>query len=338
MEPVDIGLLQGFVSNQGDAWRYTLDEIARYLERVLSTASNVPEIPEPSSSPLAIAYQEIPLFLQELIGGIYLEMATLLGKRTAELHRALASETESPAFTPEPFTVFYQRSVYQSMQSLARKALQLLKKNLRHLPDDVKGQTERILNREKEIMDRFKVILKSKMTAMKIRIHGNYHLGRVLNTGNDFIIVDFEGEPVRSLSERRLKHSPLRDVAGMLRSFHYAAYGGLFHHASFRPADLPVLGPWAELWYRYVGGTFLRSYLETAGGAPFLPKDSEEIDILLNAFLLDKAMYELCYELNSRPEWIMIPLKGINSVLEIRGSASLIVEIQKSYPFGIPTP
>jgi maltose alpha-D-glucosyltransferase/alpha-amylase len=337
-EGMVVGLLQNFVPNQGDGWRYTLDEIARYLERVLSKATEVPRLPETVSSPLAMAYEEIPLLLQELIGGVYLEMANLLGKRTGQLHLALISESEDPAFVPEPFTALYQRSIYQSMQTQARRSLELLKKNLKALPKSVRGQAEVILKREKEIMDRFKAVLKRKITAMRTRIHGDFHLGQTLYTGNDFILIDFEGEPARPLSERRLKRSPLRDVAGMLRSFHYAAYSGLLHHVSRRPEDLTVLDPWAELWHHYVGGIFLRSYLDTAGDSAFLPKDPEEVDILLNAFLLNKAMYELGYELNNRPEWTVIPLRGIQYLLEIRGNAPLVVEIQKAYPSGIPSP
>jgi maltose alpha-D-glucosyltransferase / alpha-amylase len=337
-EPIVIGMLQSFVANQGDAWRYTLDEIARYLERVLSKASDVPLVLDPTLSPLGVAYQEIPLLMQELIGGVYLEMAILLGKRTAELHHALSSEVEDPSFAPEPFTALYQRSMFQSMHSLALRVLQLLKKNLRNLPENFKKDAEGVVNREKEIMDRLKTVLKARITGMRVRIHGDYHLGQVLYTGNDFIIIDFEGEPARPLSERRLKRSPLRDVSGMLRSFHYAAYTGLFHHTSVRREDLPTLRPWAELWPQYVGGAFLRSYLDTTGNAALLPKDSEGIDILLNAFLLNKAIYELGYELNNRPDWVMIPLKGILSILDIKGSASLFVEIQKAYPLGLPNP
>jgi len=337
-EPIVIGMLQSFVANQGDAWRYTLDEIARYFERILSKASDVPLVLDPAVSPLGVAYQEVPLLLQELIEGVYLEMATLMGKRTAELHHALSSEIEDPVFAPEPFTALYQRSMFQSMTSLARRVLQLLKKNLRNLQADAKKDAEGIVNREKEIMDRLKTVLKPIITGMRIRIHGDFHLGQLLYTGNDFIIIDFEGEPARPLSERQLKHSPFRDVAGMLRSFHYAAYTALFYHTSMRREDLPALKPWTELWAKYVGGVFLRSYLDAVGNATFLPQDSEGIDILLNAFLLNKAIYELGYELNNRPEWVMMSLKGILSILDIKGSASLFVEIQKAYPLGLPNP
>jgi len=153
---------------------------------------------------------------------------------------------------------------------------------------------------------------------VKIRIHGDYHLGQVLFTGNDFVIIDFEGEPARTLSERRIKRSPLRDVAGMIRSFHYAAYASLLKHASVRPEDIPRLETWIGLWYRYVGRTFLKSYLNTAGNASFIPKDREVLNLMLKAYLLEKAIYEIGYELNNRPDWIIIPLRGIKHLLEIK--------------------
>lgn len=337
-EPIFAGLLQGYVANQGDAWRYTLDEMTRYFERVLSKANVTSMPPEPSISPLGIAYQEIPPLVQDLIGGVYLEMASLLGKRTAELHRALSTDGEVPAFTPEPFTTLYQRSIFQSMQSQVRKTFHLLNGNVKNLPDPMKKEALGLLAREKEIVDRFRNLLKVKITGMKIRIHGDYHLGQVLYTGNDFIIADFEGERAKPMSERRLKRSPLRDVAGMLRSFHYAAHTGLFHHGAIRQEDLAFLEPWTELWHRYVGGVFLRSYFETVGDAPFLPKNSESMDILMNAFLLNKAVYELGYELNNRPDWLLIPLRGIQSILNFREGSPLIMEIQKAYPYGIPSP
>lgn len=337
-EPIAIGLLQGCVTHQGDAWKYTLDEITRYIERVLAKGESPLASLDPTLSPLGVAYQEIPIVFQELIGGVYLEMAALLGKRTAEMHRALSTETGNPAFDPEPFTMLHQRSTYQSMQSQTRRGLQLLRKNLQNLSVEAKEEAEVILDREKEILERMKAVLKQNRSGERIRTHGDYHLGQVLYTGGDFIIIDFEGEPARPLSDRRLKRSPLRDVAGMLRSFHYASFTGLRNHTSLRPDDQYTLEPWTELWHRYVGGVFLQSYLETAGEASFLPKDLQEMDVLLNAFLLNKAIYELSYELNSRPDWVLTPLKGIQSILDIQGNASLFVEIQRVYPTGLPNP
>jgi maltose alpha-D-glucosyltransferase/alpha-amylase len=316
-EPIVVGMLRAFVPNQGDAWVYTLDSVERYFERVLSKKSEIQEIPKAPTSLLKIDFHDIPMILQELIGGDYLEMATLLGKRTAELHLSLSSVKEDPDFAPENFSILYQRSIYQSMQSLTKRVFDLLRKNLKTLPDNVRDEAHEVLGSEKEIMDRFNnALLKKKIPAVKIRIHGDYHLGQVLYTGNDFIIIDFEGEPERSLSERRLKKSPIIDVAGMIRSFHYAAYTSLFKHVLFRPEDITGLEPWVDLWYAYVGGIFLRSYLDTAKDAPFVPKDMEDLETILKIFLLEKAIYEVGYELNNRPDWVIIPLKGIKRLLE----------------------
>jgi maltose alpha-D-glucosyltransferase/alpha-amylase len=315
-EPILIGLLQGFVQCQGDAWRFSLDALGRYFEKVLSRVNEIKEIPKAPSFLFGGDLNSIPPLFRELIEGHYLEMVTLLGKRTGEMHLALSTSITDPNFSPEPFSMLYQRSVYQSMRALMRRVLQVLRKNLKNLPEPLQREAMMILGAESKILGQFQEMLVKKFLAMKIRIHGDYHLGQVLYTGKDFIIIDFEGEPARELSERRLKRSPLRDVAGMIRSFHYAAYFALLKEASIRSEDIPVLEPWANLWYRYVSGVFLWSYFKTVGKASFIPTDREELEVTLKAFLLDKAVYELGYELNNRPEWVIIPLKGIKELLE----------------------
>ena len=153
---------------------------------------------------------------------------------------------------------------------------------------------------------------------MRIRCHGDYHLGQVLYTGSDFVIIDFEGEPARPLSERRIKRSPLRDVAGMIRSFHYASHAALSSQGpvDIRPEDLPILNYWAQLWYLWISATFLQSYLAVTSETGLLPSDQEDLGMMLDAYLLDKAVYEVGYELNSRPNWVRVPLRGILQLLE----------------------
>jgi maltose alpha-D-glucosyltransferase/alpha-amylase len=315
-EPIAIGLLQGFIPNQGDAWTYTKDAMGRYFERVLSRIKEILEVPKTPLSFYEIDLASIPLLLRELIEGHYLEMVALLGKRTGEMHLALSSSAEHPDFSPEPFSMLYQRSVYQSMRGLVRRVLQALRKNIKDLPESLQKEGSSILGSEQKILSRLQEIVGNKLSATKIRIHGDYHLGQVLYTGKDFYIIDFEGEPARELSERRLKRSPLRDVAGMVRSFHYAAYIGLLKEVSIRSEDIPVLEPWTDLWYRYVSGVFLKSYLDTVGNATFIPEEKKELEIMLKAFLLEKAVYELGYELDNRPEWVIIPLRGLKDLLE----------------------
>ena len=315
-EPTVIAMLQACVPHQGDGWSFSLDWAGRFFGRVAARKSEIQEIPKIPSSLLETVSQETPLLIKELIGGLYLEMITILGKRTAELHTRLASDGENKGFAPEPFSVLYQRSIYQSMQALTKKNFTLLRKNAVNLPDNQKVPAQEILSREKEILERFKILFKRKISVVKTRIHGDFHLGQTLYTGNDFMIIDFEGEPSKTLSERRLKRSPLRDVASMIRSFHYVAHTSILKQGTIRAEDAPALDTWVELWYKYAAGTFLKSYLETAKDALFVPKEKEELDILLKAFILEKAVYELGYELNSRPEWAIIPLKGIKYLLE----------------------
>jgi maltose alpha-D-glucosyltransferase/alpha-amylase len=309
-------LLQGFIPSQGDGWTYTKDGIGRYFETVLSRIKEIQDIPKAPVSLLDIDLASIPPLLRELIEGHYLEMVTLLGKRTGELHLALSSAPDEPDFAPEPFSMLYQRSVYQSMRGLVRRVLQSLRKKIKTLPEPLQEQALWTLGSEGKILTRLREIVGRKFSAMKIRIHGDYHLGQVLYTGKDFVIIDFEGEPARELTERRLKRSPLRDVAGMVRSFHYAAHMALFRETSLRSEDIPVLEPWTDLWYRYVSGVFVRSYLDTVEKAPFIPAEKKELEIMLSAFLLEKAVYELGYELNNRPEWVIIPLRGLRDLLE----------------------
>jgi maltose alpha-D-glucosyltransferase/alpha-amylase len=197
------------------------------------------------------------------------------------------------------------------MQNLSRQELRLLRKNLKNLPEDVQEEAREVLDLEKTITQQLRGVLGGKLEAKKIRIHGDYHLGQVLYTGRDFVIFDFEGEPARALSERRLKRSPVRDVAGMIRSFQYAAYAPLLKDSSFRQEDIPRLMPWGELWYMYVSGIFLRGYLEALSGKGIVPEDPERINEMLVPYLLEKAIYEMGYELNNRPDWLIIPLRGI---------------------------
>jgi maltose alpha-D-glucosyltransferase/alpha-amylase len=312
-EPLTVAILQGLVPKEGDAWQYTLDELERYFERVLTDRPEAEEVAVPARSLLDLAEEAPPRLAADLIGP-YLESARLLGERTADLHVALASALDDPSFVPEPMSPFSQRSIYQSMRSLTGQVFQLLRQRMSEIPEELSDEAQQLLGLEETILQRFQSILGGRSTAMLIRCHGDYHLGQVLYTGKDFVIIDFEGEPARPLSERRIKRCALRDVAGMLRSFHYAAYATLFDHrvsVTVRPEDIAALEPWARFWYRWVSAAFLKAYLAEASQVPFLPQGRDELQVLLDAHLLEKAIYELGYELNNRPDWIGIPLQGI---------------------------
>jgi maltose alpha-D-glucosyltransferase/alpha-amylase len=260
----------------------------------------------------------IPQFAGDLVGPFF-ENVKLLGQRTAELHVALASNTDDPDFAPEPFSVLYQRSLYQSMRNHSGQMFQLLKGNLGALRGTILDDALKILDLKNEVLNRFRALLLRKINAQRTRIHGDYHLGQVLYTGKDYVIIDFEGEPARPLTERRIKRSPIRDVAGMLRSFHYAAYTSLFGHlgsAVVRPEDLAALEPWARIWNIWISATFLSSYLQNAARGGFLPANRDDFNIVLNTYLLEKALYELGYELNNRPDWVRVPITGILQLLQ----------------------
>ncbi|HEY9601412.1 MAG TPA: maltose alpha-D-glucosyltransferase [Allocoleopsis sp.] len=317
-QTITLGILQEFVPDTRDAWSYTLDSLRKYFEQVLVKEANLNEAHLPSNSLIANLSVNMPELAKDIIGP-YLSSSELLGQRTAQLHLALASDLENPDFVPENFTSFYQRSLYQNMRNLAGRVLPLLKKRLFQLPSTTQELAQSLLNRQEQLMGRFGAILNLKITAQRIRTHGDYHLGQVLYTGKDFIIIDFEGEPARPLSERRMKRSPLRDVAGMLQSFNYAVHQGIRNEVELGmiPAEsLPEMEQWAQFWYGWVASAFLNSYLLTVDDATFLPKTTQELQVLLDTYVLEKAVYELGYELNNRPDWAEIPLQRILQLLE----------------------
>jgi maltose alpha-D-glucosyltransferase/alpha-amylase len=303
-EPTVVCLLQEAVANEGNVWTLTVDALGRFYERVLERKADLQSETTPPGA-----------LLEELVGGVYPEKVKLLGQRTGELHLALASRTDNPAFAPEPFNSMTQRSVYQSMRTSLRRAFTSLEKKLSDVPAKFRSEASEVLAAEKEILAREKRLLDRRANAAKIRIHGDYHLGQLVYTGKDFVILDFEGEPARPLSDRKMKRSALRDVAGMMRSFQYAAYAALWQPA-MRKEDVPFLEGWADLWYRQTSSLFLQSYLNTTTGATFIPKNSDDLQIIVESYLLDKAVYEIGYELNNRPSWVVIPIRGIKHVLQ----------------------
>ncbi len=323
-QPMSIAVLHEFVPNVGDAWTYTLDELGRYFEHVQSlptatlsnrapAAESEPQPPNPEPSGLVrLADAKVPPLAQETIGAL-LVLGRIVGPAHGELHVALAHADGGAAFTPEPFTRLYQRGLYQSMRSQARSTLQLLRTTRHCLSEDTQARADQLLHHEHDLLSKFTKLLHGHIDAQRIRCHGDLHLGQILFTGKDFVIIDFEGEPERPVSERRIKASPLRDVAGMLRSFHYAAHAALrgqsatliVQHAGSNMED------WASFWSTWVSDTFLRSYLAAAESGHFLPVDRSQLETLLSAYLIEKALYELRYELNNRPNWVDIPLDGI---------------------------
>lgn len=309
-QPITLTLLQGFVRNRGDAWRYTLDSLAAYFEAARGRGLVVADtLPLPQAPLLELIRGEIPALATQAIGE-YLASARLLGRRTAELHLALNSDPTDPVFAPEPFTADFQAYLHRSMRGLTDRIMGLLRARFDALPPAVQPAAQQVLGLEARIAERFDILATRPLAATRSRIHGDYHLGQVLYTGSDFMIIDFEGEPARPLSERQMKRSPLQDVAGMLRSFHYAAYAAYFAQT---PDGAPpaYLESWARFWHLWVSVAYLQAYMETAGNAAFLPASPDDLKLLLDLYLVEKAVYELGYELNNRPDWVSIPLQGI---------------------------
>lgn len=308
-ETMTLGLLQQYVPNEGNAWDLTLDHLGRFFE----DAAAYSELPDnPGSDILAFIDSEPPASAHALIGD-YLRLSRLLGHNTGKLHAALAAIPD-PNFVPEPFTTLYQRSVYQSLRNLAIQNLQLLRRRLTTLEPAIQALARCLLAAEAILLRRFEAVRQQKIRAKRIRCHGDYHLGQVLYTGKDFVVIDFEGEPARPLSERKIKRSAMRDVAGMLRSFHYAAYTALEKEMAaglVGPEDKIKTERWALFWFFWASHAFVQSYLGATHHCGFLPDNRDELRVLLDAYLLEKSVYELGYELNNRPEWVSIPIRGL---------------------------
>jgi maltose alpha-D-glucosyltransferase/alpha-amylase len=320
-----IAVLQGFVANEGDAWKFTLGELHRYLENAATRSESAPTI-EKTLVELLVLNEPDPL-AAELIGH-YLDAARLMGKRVAELHLALASTADDPDFATEPYSTLYQRSTFQSMQNLLARVMRMLDSRASTIPKDLRDRAQLIASHQREIAARFDAFLRCRLSVDRMRIHGDLHLGQILYTGRDFAIIDFEGEPARPLSERRLKRAALRDVAGMLRSFHYAALTSTIEQLRTGATgnfDFAGMQPWANFWRNWSSWAFLKGYLEAAGHAAFIPKNDNELTILLDAFVMDKAIYELGYELNNRPDWLLIPLLSISQLLGLESSTQPLI-------------
>jgi len=311
-EPSILAMLQGLVANEGDGWKYTIEELDRYFE----TCAPVPfpeDLAVENWDPVELSEQP-PLQNARDHVGIYLDSATVLGRRTAEMHLALASATDEPEFAPEPVSTSDLQTLLADLRQHASRVFDMLKERLPYLPDETVEIAAAVLSRRSQILEHFQWQKAETIQTWRTRVHGDYHLGQVLKVKTDFVILDFEGEPARPLVERRTKQCPMKDVAGMLRSFSYAAYSSLINFSARHPSGIASLQPWAQLWVQCIAAEFLRAYRESARGAKFVPGNSEDFRKLLGVFLVDKALYEVLYELNARPAWVRIPLMGIVSL------------------------
>jgi maltose alpha-D-glucosyltransferase / alpha-amylase len=284
-----LAMLQAYVTNQGDGWTYSLEYVRRHLEQYRTTPAG----------------DALPPNAHEA----YLALVRVLALRTAELHRALAQPTADAAFSPQPLSRADIDAYRQRALEEARQALDLLASNLETVPAADRERANAVLAQRDQIKARIETCAKAAPQGKKIRIHGDYHLGQVLVTRNDFVIIDFEGEPGNSLEQRRAKHSPLRDVAGMMRSFGYVQQSGL-RSVVHNEAEAARLAPLARAWELEVRAAFLSAYDAAARDAALYESLQPGLG-MLGLFELEKALYELRYELGNRPSWIGIPLQGI---------------------------
>jgi maltose alpha-D-glucosyltransferase/alpha-amylase len=307
---ITLGMFQNLVENQGDGWTWTLEELSRYYEKC-ATQSFPDNWRELSERPMLSASRDSAWAEVVDAVGLYVKAASTLALRTAEMHLDLAAETEDPEFRQVRLQRNDLSGLALRLREHAKQVFDGLKLGIARFPDDSVEHAGLVLGRRREITERFRSLDNLNVQLKLTRVHGDYHLGQVLRVMEDFVILDFEGEPVRSLEERRSLQSPLKDLAGMLRSFSYAAQAGYLAFVARHPRDASPLEPWAKLWETCVSASFLDTYRGAVAGAELIPEADAELKLLLDAFLLDKALYELNYELGSRPAWARIPLLGI---------------------------
>jgi maltose alpha-D-glucosyltransferase / alpha-amylase len=293
-----LGILQGRIVNQGDGWAYTLDFLARHFEtRFLHGVE--PAEPEEAGADIAV----------------YLRTAETLGHRLGELHAAFTTETDDPAFAPQPVTAVDLKDWRRAIRKQAGLARTALKKVKSQVPADIAVMVGQVLDEWSEVENLVARATFEGVKLIKTRCHGDLHLGQVLIAKDDVYVLDFEGEPARTLKERRAKTSPLRDVAGMVRSFDYAAWAALFERATVRTEALEQERGWAEEWQHAAQGVFLAAYQEATVACSSVPRNKRVFKRLLDLFVLEKVLYEICYEANNRPDWLQIPIRGLHRVL-----------------------
>jgi len=317
-EKTTVAMLQRLVANEGDGWSWFLRKLSGFYGQV-ALNSKAPVMPRSEFGMNQAKRDWMPE-----IGDEMMQASALLGRRTAEMHLALSFPSSDPAFIPELCSHDDLKADVLQIESQIRSALESLKQKLLSLDESAADDAGLVLSKRLELIDRSRSIVNLAAAGQRIRIHGDYHLGQTLRTGprqgstgnGDFILLDFEGEPARPLSQRRRKQTPLKDVAGMLRSFSYVAFAGLkeFERETAKSARTelpPILGKWAKAWQRSISAEFLRAYQENIVKSPDLLPSPQDAQALLEVFMLEKALYELQYELNNRPTWVHIPLAGI---------------------------
>lgn len=315
-DTIALAMLQALVENHGDAYGFMIARINNYIERILAgNREQIQSFGLPGSFIEPVAFDDLSPEMQNLLGATASEQVKLIGLRTGQMHLALAAGAGLKEFAPEDFSLHYQRSLFSSMQSLVREVFQ----NDFHTPDRypemIREDLRRLYARKEDILNLLKRIYAKKLDVAKIRIHGNLHLGQILFTGKDIVITDFGGDPNRTFSERRLKRSPLRDVASMIRSISNVAYEGFLKTTHVQPENLHTVLPFARLWAYHMVGFFMKAYLDTVKDSSFIPADKQDLKMMVETYMIEKALYDLNYELKNRPDWVLIPLRTIQTII-----------------------
>jgi len=311
---ITLGLMQELVSNQGDAWKFMLEQIDGVFDNLKRKKIKVDKLPDIAMFK-RLRINEIPPEIIDWVGlSLFLRIQTL-ALRTAEMHIALGSDIHETAFTPTTYNGDYTVWLKNRMLYQFQNRLNIIENSLHKLDGLALELAHQFMENKKLVRKHFVDFDWTKMKSERIRIHGDYHLGQVLVNGDDFYILDFEGEPESTIRDRKVKQPPLKDVAGMFRSFHYAIYATIFNNKEKYPFEQEELFRAGEILYKYFVGVFLETYIEKAQSGNLNIGYNHEIDFLLKYCLLEKAVYELGYELNSRPRWAVIPLRGIQSIM-----------------------
>jgi len=315
-EPMTLGIFRSYIQSQGegDAWALTLDALHHFFENILSRKQELDQKTCLPKSLFRVQAQTIPDILTECIGAFFLQLFQLLGQKVADFHLALAQASDSVDLCPEPFTFFYQRSEYQSIRTLIKRSIHGLRKHYHTMPKNTLFLVERLLQDEHAFLSLAQRITQHRIEAQKTRIHGNLKLTNILFTGSSFAILNFEGDATRPLSQRRLKRSPVLDLAAVLGSCHFAAHTALTKNTTLQYEEIKELQPWVDIWHKAVSGTFLNSYLQAVKGCAFLPRKRSHLRILLTHFLLEKGFHEIYHSLDNRQHRIAPLIRGIQAV------------------------
>lgn len=307
--------MQQKIENEGDAWTWMLKKVNTFFEqfdknpKLIFNWTPKEKIFEP------VKISELAPQTIERLDKDFAKAIVIMGKRTAQMHIAMAKDLGQVSFTPVSFNPDYSVWLKNKVSYLFDQRIGLLEKNLTKLRGLAREYGQTFLDRRNEVLEEVLGFDETKLCSMRTRVHGDFHLGQLLVQKGEYYILDFEGEPESTIRDRKVKQSPLKDVAGMLRSFHYAIYATLFDEQKNWALPQEELFDIAERFYQLICGLYLNGFIRTAmkGGLDIGYKP--EVNYLLRYHLLEKAVYELGYELNSRPAWAIIPLRGIMRIM-----------------------